>query len=197
MDTVRPIFRKQMYIWMTILVVGLSWDLVSQGEEQTIATETEKASYVTGVKIVRTLKQQGGEFNMDLVIKGMMDGLTGEKLLLTEQELQETMFALQNALKRKQPFASSPFQDEKRKPVQEVDPSALFVATIGAPQAVTPQPSAATQLAKKEQSFVSEQTFADLLAAQEQANADGNVQVALSDLARRHAETWIKTQPHQ
>ncbi len=43
-----------------------------------------------------------------------------------------------------------------------------------------------------------EQTFDALLAAQEaqQASSDGDVTIVTSDLGRRHAEQWLRTQPH-
>jgi hypothetical protein len=57
-------------------------------EEQTaLKTRADKESYGTGVEFVRTLQQRAGAVNLDLVIQGMKDALTGEKLLLSESEI--------------------------------------------------------------------------------------------------------------
>ncbi len=71
------------------------------GEQKLLSTPTDKMNYTTGVDIVRKLKQQGGEINLDLVIKGMKDELTGD-LLLSENELRKIMASLQSGTQQKQ-----------------------------------------------------------------------------------------------
>ncbi len=71
----------------------------------------------------------------------------------------------------------------------ESSPSSALLASSGIPQE-------ALQAQPQEHQ---EQTFDALLAAQEQAqqaNSDGDVPIVVSDLGRRHAEAWLKTQPH-
>ena len=118
-------------------------------------TEDDKMSYITGVDIVRTLIRQGGQLNIDLVIQGIMDGVTGEKLLVTEKELQKTLTALQTERKQRQAcqageFAehhrefcsgelpdthtSSPTRAQERSNDYERMSSALFAATLAPPR---------------------------------------------------------------
>jgi hypothetical protein len=61
------------------------------GEQQALKTQKEKESYSTGIEFVRNLKQQGGAIDLDLVIQGIKDGLTGETLLMTEADIRTTM----------------------------------------------------------------------------------------------------------
>jgi hypothetical protein len=65
------------------------------GEQQVLTTQKDKENYSTGVEFVRNLKQQGGAIDLDLVIQGIKDGLTGEKLLMTEAEIRMIMAARQ------------------------------------------------------------------------------------------------------
>ena len=60
---------------------------------QTGAPESveDRASYVIGYNLGRTLKQNDVKANTDLIIKGLNAGLTGEKGMLTDAEMQSTM----------------------------------------------------------------------------------------------------------
>jgi len=51
----------------------------------------DRASYVIGYNLGRTLKQNDVQASMDLINKGLRDGLTGEKAMLTDEEMQATM----------------------------------------------------------------------------------------------------------
>ena len=51
----------------------------------------DRASYVIGYNLGRTLKQNDVQGNVDLINKGLRDGLTGEKGMLTDEEMQATM----------------------------------------------------------------------------------------------------------
>lgn len=55
----------------------------------------DRASYVIGYNLGRTLKQNDVQANTDLLNKGLHDGLTGEKGMLTDEEMQSTMQAFQ------------------------------------------------------------------------------------------------------
>jgi FKBP-type peptidyl-prolyl cis-trans isomerase len=51
----------------------------------------DRASYVIGYNLGRTLKQNDVQASTDLLNKGLRDGLTGEKGMLTDEEMQATM----------------------------------------------------------------------------------------------------------
>jgi hypothetical protein len=99
--------------WMAVLGFVLLTGQAFAGEQLVLKTQIDKESYSTGINIVRTLKQQGGEVNLDVVIQGMMDGLTGQKLLLTEEEIGKAMAALQTAQMQRQKQALVKMNDAK------------------------------------------------------------------------------------
>ncbi len=70
--------------WTIFLGVVLLAVQAFGGEPQVLKTQKDKENYCTGIEFVRTLKQQGGAVDLDLVIQGIKDGLTGAKLLMTE-----------------------------------------------------------------------------------------------------------------
>jgi FKBP-type peptidyl-prolyl cis-trans isomerase len=88
-----------------ILVVAGVFLLASQvcAEEQPVfKTQKDMVNYGIGVNLVRNFKQQGIEIDLDLVIKGMRDEFTGQKLLLGEKELGAVMAAFQTEIRQKQ-----------------------------------------------------------------------------------------------
>ena len=70
-----------------------------QAEElQPLKTQKDKVSYGIGVDMVRNFKRQGIEADLDLVIKGMRDGSTGVKLLMSDAEMKMTLADYQKEL---------------------------------------------------------------------------------------------------
>ncbi len=107
-----------------IAVLGamfLAAPMFSAAEQPALKTQMDKMNYTTGVDIVRKLKQQGGEINLDLVIQGMKDELTGDNLLLSEAELQKIRTALQAGTQKQTQAAMS--ADESRTAVDSKTPA--------------------------------------------------------------------------
>ncbi len=88
-----------------VLVLVLLTAQVSAEETLVLKTQKEKVSYGLGVEMARNLKRQGIEADVDLVIKGLKDGLSGEKLLIPDEELRTIMGAFQHELTRRQLLA--------------------------------------------------------------------------------------------
>ena len=55
----------------------------------------DRASYTIGLNLGKSLKTNEIQANLDLLIKGLRDGLGGGQALLTDEEMQATMQALQ------------------------------------------------------------------------------------------------------
>jgi FKBP-type peptidyl-prolyl cis-trans isomerase FklB len=71
-------------------------------EGQTVLkSEKEKISYIIGVNIGRNLKAQSVDVDPDIVSKGLKDVASGGKLLLTDDEMKETMTAFQQEMMKK------------------------------------------------------------------------------------------------
>lgn len=62
----------------------------------------DRASYIIGLNLGRSLKQQEVPANPDLIIQGLRDGLGGAQALLTDEEIQAAMTSFQQALISKQ-----------------------------------------------------------------------------------------------
>ncbi len=93
-----------MKIRMTAIVVGIlalgAW--VDAEEPKGFKDQKDKVSYVIGVDIGKALQKQGVEIDPDLVGKGIKDGISGGKLLLSDQEIQDTMMAFQKEMRAEQ-----------------------------------------------------------------------------------------------
>jgi len=102
--------------WMAVLGVGLLAAQVSAQETPALKTQKDKVSYGIGVDVARNFKNQGIEVDLDLMIKGLRDELSGEKLLIPERELRRIMTAFQGELRQKQAQATKmTAQDNKKK----------------------------------------------------------------------------------
>ena len=79
--------------------------LVSQAnaeEKKALQTAKEKQSYSIGADIGSKLKSQSIDIDTDLFSQGVKDAFSGGKLLMTEQEMKDTLTALQKELMEKQ-----------------------------------------------------------------------------------------------
>src|ERR1700690_1260597 len=161
--------RKEIPMKLKLIIILSVVLLACQvGAEETLVLKTQqnRENYNTGVRIVRSLKQQGGEINLDIVIQGMKDELTGEGHILTEDNISETMVASQNELRQKQVCrviedsdhykaicerdvlqtpASSQTQVQKQKSEEERTFAALFVSSPAAPRLDSPRTSVLSQ----------------------------------------------------
>ena len=98
---------------VSILVIGMfvMAGQVFGADEGALKSEKDKLSYTFGANFGKSLKQQEIEVNTDIFIKGMKDGLSGGKMLLTDPEMKETMTSFQKEMAAK--------QAEKRKALAE------------------------------------------------------------------------------
>jgi FKBP-type peptidyl-prolyl cis-trans isomerase FklB len=75
--------------------------LVSQvyGEENLVLkNQKDKVSYSIGIEMGKNLKRQPIDIDPDILAKGIKDVLSGGKVLLTDQEVSETMVAFQKEM---------------------------------------------------------------------------------------------------
>jgi FKBP-type peptidyl-prolyl cis-trans isomerase FkpA len=74
----------------------------------------DRASYIIGFNIGRTFKTNDIQANPDLVLKGLRDGLAGETGLLTPEEMQSTMQALQQQVQTAQAAKQKALGDKNK-----------------------------------------------------------------------------------
>jgi FKBP-type peptidyl-prolyl cis-trans isomerase FklB len=79
--------------------IGLAQDKTQLKDQK------EKASYAIGLELGNSLKKGNMEVNTDTLLKGLKDGISGAKPLLTEDQVKETMTALQKEMMEKQQAA--------------------------------------------------------------------------------------------
>ena len=81
-------------------LVFLPLALVTAGfavaQAPSLIRDEDRASYAIGVDLARNLKRQGIEVELEMLIKGLRDGASGEKLLISELELRDIRSRVQN-----------------------------------------------------------------------------------------------------
>lgn len=66
--------------------------------EKAPSSQEDKLSYTIGVDLGTNFKKQGSSLNPELVQQGIKDGMTGGKLMMTEQEMGDTLKKFQQEL---------------------------------------------------------------------------------------------------
>ena len=91
----------------SLLIVAASVALASlaPAAQTELKDQKDKVSYSIGLDIGTTLKRQLIDVNADLLNKGIQDGLSGNKALLTDEQMKETMATFQKDMMAKQAAA--------------------------------------------------------------------------------------------
>ena len=81
----------------SLLIVAASIALASlaPAAQTELKDQKDKVSYSIGLDIGTTLKRQLIDVNAELLNKGIQDGLSGNKALLTDEQMKETMATFQ------------------------------------------------------------------------------------------------------
>ena len=89
--------------WILPLLGGvLLASQVSGQQTLTLKNQKEKMSYIMGVDIGKSLKTQAMDIDVDVLLRGIKDTVSGGKGLLTEQEIRETVALFQKEMIAKQ-----------------------------------------------------------------------------------------------
>src|SRR5258708_6163132 len=121
--------------WMLLVGLGLLTIPAGAQDSTAPATQTDKVSYGIGVGVARTLKSQGIDVNTDVLIKGLHDALAGQKLAMSDDELNNTMSALQQEVNQRQTQARAKEAEDNQKAGD------AFLADNGKKQGVVTLPS--------------------------------------------------------
>lgn len=82
--------------------IGLLANLALAEEQAVLKSQKDKISYSIGLDIGKDMKRQSIDIDPDILAKGIKDALSGNKPLLSEKEMQDTMIAFQKELAAKQ-----------------------------------------------------------------------------------------------
>ena len=88
--------------WVALALIALAAAQAGAQPAPELKTAESRASYAIGVDMARNLKRLGTEVDLDLVIRGMRDGLSGEKLIMPEKEFRQVLIGVQTVARRKQ-----------------------------------------------------------------------------------------------
>jgi UDP-GlcNAc:undecaprenyl-phosphate/decaprenyl-phosphate GlcNAc-1-phosphate transferase len=100
---------------LPVLAILLLSECLPAQDSTVLKTEKDKVNYGIGVGVARNFKSQGLEVDLDLVIRGMKDALSGAPLLMTEAELATTMKAFQQDLRLKLAQAAKVTAEKNKK----------------------------------------------------------------------------------
>lgn len=92
--------------------------LTAQGvaaETQVLKSEKEKLSYSIGMQIGSDLRRQAIDVEVDLLLRGLKDGFSGAKTLLTEQEVRQVLTAFQKEMVAKQKETAKALGEKNKK----------------------------------------------------------------------------------
>lgn len=97
--------------------VGLVLFAAQAGAEEmpVLKTQKEMISYGIGVNIAKSFKKDDIEFDMDLLMRGMKDGLAGDKLLMSEKDLRRVMNTFQGEVRRKEMLNRQVMAEQNKK----------------------------------------------------------------------------------
>lgn len=84
-------------------------------EKSVLKSQRDKVSYSIGIDIGNSLKSQSIDIDPDILLRGIKDIFSGKELLMTEQELQETMANLKKEIMAKQTERMKEIADKNKK----------------------------------------------------------------------------------
>lgn len=103
------------YQWIIVLAILFFSSQVMGEEKGAPKTQKDKVSYVIGMDIGTNLKKQSIEVNPDLLFKGIKDGLSGNKPMMSDQEIKETIATFQKEIQAKREEMAKKIGEKNRK----------------------------------------------------------------------------------
>ena len=103
------------YHWIIILGLLMFSSQVLGEEKGGPKNQKDKVSYIIGMDIGTNLKKQSVEINPEILLRGIKDGLSGNKPLMTDQEMKDTIAAFQKEMQAKQEEVNKKMGDKNKK----------------------------------------------------------------------------------
>jgi len=94
-------------------VLLLAYPVYSE-DQSPLKDQKDKVSYAIGVDIANTLKRQSIEVNKEVFMKGLNDALSGGKIMMTDQEMRETLAAFSKEMMTKQAEAAKKLGEKNK-----------------------------------------------------------------------------------
>jgi len=87
---------------LSLVTVALFTAQTGFAEPVTLKTPQDNINYTIGVNMANTLRSQGLDIDVNLVMQGFKDASSGAQLLLSDQELRKATIQYQNVVRKKQ-----------------------------------------------------------------------------------------------
>ncbi|OGP63135.1 MAG: hypothetical protein A2170_16300 [Deltaproteobacteria bacterium RBG_13_53_10] len=100
------------------LIIALSIGILAgqvYAQDVVLKTPKDKVSYSIGMDIGMTLKNQSIEVDPAILARGIKDSMTGQKPLMTEQEIRDTIAAFQKEMTAKQQELAKQMGEKNKK----------------------------------------------------------------------------------
>jgi FKBP-type peptidyl-prolyl cis-trans isomerase FklB len=85
-----------------VLVMGLATGLAQADDKDILKDQKAKVSYGIGMNLGSQWKQQEVDVDVDILVKGMKDAMSGKEALMTEAEVRQVLTAFQQEHRTKQ-----------------------------------------------------------------------------------------------
>jgi FKBP-type peptidyl-prolyl cis-trans isomerase len=86
--------------FIAVLALAATWSLpVTAADDSPFKSSKEKASYALGANIGKQLKQNNADIDTDVYMKALKEALSGGKVLMTDEQIRETLMAFQTELR--------------------------------------------------------------------------------------------------
>ena len=101
--------------WMVTAFFILAASSAVAQDKPSLKDQKEKISYIIGMDIGGNFKKQSIDIDPDIMARGIKDGLSGAKPLLSEQEAREVMTAFEKEMKARQEVAQKAAGEKNKK----------------------------------------------------------------------------------
>ena len=98
-------------VWLVVLSIFLLTSQVYAEEQTSLKSQRDKASYIIGLDIGTNMKARSIDVDPDILLRGLKDGLEGNKPALEADDIHETMKVFKEEMEKK--------QEEERKKLAE------------------------------------------------------------------------------
>ncbi len=89
---------KLKFILLCTMIVSM--DQAWSTEVTELKSEKERLSYGIGLSVAKNLKKQSTDFDLEILIQGLRNGLSGSNALMTEKELRKVMNEYQASIRQ-------------------------------------------------------------------------------------------------
>jgi FKBP-type peptidyl-prolyl cis-trans isomerase FklB len=102
-------------LFVVSAVILLLANQVLGDSDNALKNQKDKLSYTIGVSTGKNLKKQSVDVDPDMMMKGLKDGLSGGKTLLTGKEMDDIMAALQNDMAARRKDTTKALAEKNKK----------------------------------------------------------------------------------